>query len=65
MRNVSIIRESDDPIADVRISLGSPKGSNDFYLVFRGEPDRVIELLQSALGAAKLAMPIGGYDDHR
>jgi len=65
MKNVSIIREPDDPIAEVRVSLGSPKGSGDFYIVFRGEPQKVIELLQNALIVAKVALPEEKYDDHR
>ena len=40
---VSIIREPDDPLAAVRISLGRTRGQPDgVYLVFRGEPDATI-----------------------
>jgi hypothetical protein len=62
---VSIIREDDDLLAGVRISLGSPRGSEDFYLVFRGDPKKVIELLEKALPIAKKDLRAGNYDDHR
>lgn len=62
---VSIIREENDLIADVRISLGTPKGMSDFYLVFRGDPQKVIELLDRAHKVAKEALMTGQYEDHR
>jgi hypothetical protein len=65
MKQVSIIREPDDPIANVRISLGSPLGSEDFYLVFRGDPGKVVDLLREALRVAEAALPKEAYDDHR
>lgn len=62
--NWAIARESDDSIADVRISLGRkrPLGS---YMVFRGKPEDVIELLEAALSEAKRSLPIGLYSDKR
>jgi hypothetical protein len=65
VKNVSIIREPDDPIAEVRVSLGSPKGSDDFYIVFRGNPNKVIELLSEALIVARVALAEEKYEDHR
>lgn len=65
MTLISIIREDDDPIADVRISLGSPRGSKDFYIVFRGDPDKVIALLHNALITAQTVLPNENYEDHR
>lgn len=65
MKNVSIIREPEDPIAETRISLGSPRGSEDFYIVFRGDPEKVVELLQNALLVARVALPKHAYDDKR
>lgn len=62
---VSLIREPDDLIADVRISLGSPRGSDDFYIVFRGNPEKVVELLEKALSVAKKDLLAGDYKDHR
>lgn len=62
---VSIIREEQDLIADVRISLGSPRYSTDFYLVFRGDPQKTIELLDRAHKVAKEALMTGQYEDHR
>ncbi len=61
----AIIREDDDLLADVRISLGSPRGSEDFYLLFRGDIDKVIALLEKALPIAKKALIAGDYDDRR
>jgi hypothetical protein len=65
MTKISIIREPDDPIAEVRISLGSPKGAKDFYLVFRGDPEKVVELLKTAHIVARAALPEGMYEDKR
>jgi hypothetical protein len=65
MSKVSIIREPDDPIAEVRISLGAPPKSKDFYIVFRGQPEKVIDLLENALEVAKHTLPKGLYEDHR
>lgn len=65
MTKVWIIRELDDPIAEVRISLGSPPDSNDFYVVFRGDPEKVIRLLHDAWLAAQEALPKGKYKDDR
>jgi hypothetical protein len=65
MTKVSIIREEDDPRADTRISLGSPKDFDGFYIVFRGEPEKVIDLLEKASIAAKVALPEKKFDDHR
>lgn len=65
MTQTSIIRESDDLLADPRISLGSPRGISDFYLVFRGDPEKVINLLERALDVAKVALPTGEYEDRR
>jgi hypothetical protein len=63
MTKVSIIREPDDPIADARISIGSPRGSEDFYFVFRGDPEQVIALLEKALPVVKAAFSANMYDD--
>ena len=61
----SLIREDDDPVAEPRISLGSPRGSKDFYLVFRGEPKTVIDLLERSLPTIKEALTRGAYEDKR
>jgi hypothetical protein len=65
MAQVSITREPDDPIADVRVSLGSPRGMRDFYIVFRGDPEKVVELLDNAAQVARHALPEGLYTDKR
>lgn len=65
MAHVSITREPDDPIAETRISLGNPRGLKDFYIVFRGDPEKVVELLETALTVAKHALPEGLYTDKR
>jgi hypothetical protein len=61
---VSIIREKDDILADTRISLGS-KEAIGLYMVFRGSPEEVIELLKKSLAVAQQALPAGAYEDHR
>lgn len=65
MAHVAITREPDDQIAETRISLGNPKGMNDFYIVFRGDPEKVVELLGKAHEVAKHALPRGLYTDKR
>jgi hypothetical protein len=65
MTKIAIIREADDSLAQARISLGQPIESDDFYIVFRGHPDKVINLLEHALAAAKLALPRENYEDRR
>lgn len=67
---VSIIREPDDKLAAVRISLGRTRGQNaagidGVYLVFRGEPADTIELLELALDLARQELPDGRYQDRR
>lgn len=57
---VSIIREPDDQLARVRISLGRTRQRPDgVYLVFRGE------LLELALDLARQELPDGRYQDKR
>lgn len=63
MTVVSVIREPDDPIAAVRISLGRPRGLKDYYIVFRGDPDKVLDLMREALTAAEQLLPAGKYQD--
>lgn len=65
MSKVALIREPDDLVADVRISLGSPRGTDDFYIVFRGNPEKVIDLLERALPVAQKELRAGEYEDHR
>jgi hypothetical protein len=51
MSKYKIIRESDDPLA-LRLSIGSPHvGSiqDDGYIVYRGDTQTCIELLEKAL----------------
>jgi len=61
---VSITREPDDELADVRISLGLKKRMG-IYIVFRGDPTETIELLERALAEAKSRIPGRGYRDYR
>jgi hypothetical protein len=65
MVEAAIIREPDDPIADTRISIGTPKGKDDFYFVFRGDPEKVVELLERVLPVVQAALPAGLYEDTR
>lgn len=60
----SIIREPDDNLADVRVSLGK-KSRLGAYMVFRGDPKEVVKLLEESLLEAKRTLPKGDYKDHR
>lgn len=60
----AIIREPDDKLADVRISLGEKRGMGA-YLVFRGDPADVVALLRQSSGAMAEAIERGRYSDRR
>lgn len=60
----AITREPDDSFADARVSLGLKKPFGA-YLVFRGDPEEVVELLRKAYAVAKTALPAKEYDDKR
>ncbi len=50
-----IIREGDDPLA-LRLSIGSPNGfdhKENGYIVYRGETQECVELLEIALAELK------------
>lgn len=64
MSQLAIIREPDDKLADVRISLGEKRGAG-VYLVFRGEPESVAALLRQAGVAMAEAIERGHYTDRR
>ena len=64
-KKVAIVREPDDRLAKTRISLGDDKSGSGFYIVFRGEPENVVSLLNEALKVAEVALPAGQYSDHR
>lgn len=56
-KNWKIIREADDPLA-LRLSIGSPNGNgftieNDGYIVYRGDTQECIQLLETALAQLK------------
>lgn len=61
----SIIREPDDEIAAVRISLGKPKDFEGAYMVFRGDPEEVIKLLEKSVSEARRTLLRGRYTDKR
>lgn len=67
----SITREPDDRLAETRISIGSTPATRGkpqqkgIYIVFRGEPDKVIDVLEKALEKAKEDLPQGKYADKR
>jgi hypothetical protein len=67
MTLVSITREPDDPLAEVRISLGVPREAdgNAYYIVFRGDPEKVVKLLKDAYEVASMALPHNKYKDER
>lgn len=65
-----ITREpKESALADTVISLGSVRALTGVltgvYLVFRGEPENVIEVLEEALNEAREALPAGQYTDKR
>jgi hypothetical protein len=60
----AITREPDDRMADVRVSLGK-KSDIGCYLVFRGDPEEVVKLLEESLSEARRTLPRGDYTDHR
>lgn len=64
IKRFSVIREPDDKLADIRISLGEKTGTGA-YIVFRGDPAKTVELLRHALRVAELTLPAGEYEDHR
>lgn len=61
----SIIREPDDGIAKTRISLGQPKDFEGAYMVFRGDPRDIIDLLEKSLSEARRTLLRGMYEDKR
>lgn len=62
---VSLIREPDDRLATVRISLGRAPGDVGWYLVFRGTPGDTVGLLREALATAERELLAGRYQDKR
>lgn len=68
---VTVTRENDDSIkiegksVDVlRASIGG-NDSIGFYLVFRGDPAKVVTMLEMMAEAAKDMLPRGQYKDER
>ncbi len=51
-----IRRLPEDPLHARRISIGEADLSDSAYLVFRGDPKRILPLLQRALKAAEKAL---------
>lgn len=58
-----VIREPEDPLA-LRASIG---GNDDVghYLVFRGDPQKVVDMLKSAAEQAEALLPAHRYIDKR
>lgn len=65
MTEYVIAREEDDLLTDARISLGQVRGLEAFYLIFRGDPEKVIALLEKALLVAQKDLPARNYVDGR
>lgn len=61
----SIIRQPNDPAAETRVSIGSLPNELGIYLVFRGEPENVINVLEKTLEKAREELPQGNYKDQR
>lgn len=63
-RGVLIRRMEDDPDRVLRISIGAPEwAGNQAYLVFRGEPFKVRDLLRRAEKALRFPMGEEGDSD--
>lgn len=60
----SIIREGDDNLVDTRVSLGYKKPLGG-YIVFRGDPEIVRELLEESLKKFDHICNGGKYTDRR
>lgn len=58
-----LIREPNTLSGEIRISLGFKPGWVPF-LIFRGDPSEVVEVLESALEEARIKLPRGGYEDN-
>lgn len=58
MTVLKVIREADDPLA-LRASVGGGKAAGDgrYYLVFRGDPIDVLEMLRAVVSAAEDELP--------
>ncbi len=64
----SIIREPDDKLAKTRISLGSVDlgpGAQGAYMVFRGDPEEIVQLLEESVSEARRTLLRGIYEDRR
>lgn len=70
--HVTVTREDDDQrmiagktVNVLRASIGGNDDMGGFYLVFRGEPAKVVEMLEMMTEAAKNMLPRGQYKDKR
>jgi hypothetical protein len=62
----SVTREPDDKLAKTRLSMGTPRGTTQgAYLVFRGEPEDIIRLLEDAVEHAVPYLRAKNYNDKR
>lgn len=60
---ISVTREPDDPEA-LRASIGGREDVG-YYLVFRGDPEEVLDMLRAVLPAAEAMLPVGNYKGQR
>lgn len=58
-----IEREEDDPLC-LRASIGGSE-EDGYYLIFRGDPEKVSSMLNRVATAANVALPGGQYIDKR
>lgn len=61
---VVVTREPDDPLAEVRVSLGEARGVG-MYVVFRGEPDAAARLMRRGAEELERALGDGTLTDKR
>ncbi len=55
---IAVTREPDDPLA-YRVSIGGGKtaGDGNYYLVFRGDPEEVLAMLEAVVDEARRELP--------
>jgi hypothetical protein len=60
---IALTRQPDDALA-LRASVGGDP-TIGYYLIFRGDPETVVKMLEKVTAIAKEALPRGDYADKR
>ena len=64
MTNFALSREPDDISGILRASIGGNE-TVGYYLVFRGDPDKIVQMLKDVTINTIDALSIGNYADKR